>query len=270
MTQPGPLGTFDVLFITLDTLRNDVAQEAWRAGVTPFFAGLLPPDGWERRHTPGSFTLAAHLAFFAGFLPTPAVPGRHQRLWACQFGGSETTGQDTLTFDAPDILSGFAAAGYRTVCIGGVGFFNPATPVGRVLPSYFQESFWSPEMGVTSVRSTEHQVNLALEIVASAARQPLLLFLNVSALHQPNCIFAPGAERDSKETMTAALAYVDTQLPPLFAGLRRRRPVLAVVCGDHGTAYGEDGYWGHRLAHPVVWDVPYWEGFLPKAGGGEA
>ena len=30
-----------------------------------------------------------------------------------------------------------------------------------------------------------------------------------------------------------------------------------VICSDHGTAYGEDGYTGHRLAHPVVWDVPY-------------
>ena len=26
---------------------------------------------------------------------------------------------------------------------------------------------------------------------------------------------------------------------------------------DHGTAYGEDGFHGHRLAHQVVWDVPY-------------
>ena len=36
-------------------------------------------------------------------------------------------------------------------------------------------------------------------------------------------------------------------------------PWLAVVCSDHGTAYGEDGYTGHRLAHPVVWEVPYAE-----------
>ena len=31
------------------------------------------------------------------------------------------------------------------------------------------------------------------------------------------------------------------------------------MCSDHGTAYGEDGYWGHRLSHPVVWTVPYAE-----------
>jgi|GEM_PF-4288067 hypothetical protein len=31
-----------------------------------------------------------------------------------------------------------------------------------------------------------------------------------------------------------------------------------------GTAYGEDGYHGHRLAHPVVWTVPYAEVVLPR------
>ena len=39
----------------------------------------------------------------------------------------------------------------------------------------------------------------------------------------------------------------------------RRAPLLAIVCSDHGTLYGEDGYTGHRLAHPVVWEVPYAE-----------
>jgi hypothetical protein len=37
------------------------------------------------------------------------------------------------------------------------------------------------------------------------------------------------------------------------------------VCSDHGTAYGEDGYRGHRLGHPVVWDVPYAEFLLEGA-----
>src|SRR5207253_7794241 len=92
----------------------------------------------------------------------------------------------------------------------------------------------------------------------------LFLFLNVSALHQPNCVYLPGATADSPATQAAALAYVDRQLPPLFDALRRRGPLFAVVCSDHGTAYGEDGYHGHRLAHPVVWTVPYAEFLLPQ------
>lgn len=56
---------------TLDILRYDVAAGLYAAGRTPHLAAVLPPGGWERRHTPGNFTLAAHAAFFAGFLPTP-------------------------------------------------------------------------------------------------------------------------------------------------------------------------------------------------------
>ncbi len=46
--------------------------------------------------------------------------------------------------------------------------------------------------------------------------------------------------------------------------MRRCAPLLCILCSDHGTAYGEDGYHGHRLGHPVVWTVPYAEFLLPE------
>ncbi len=52
---------------------------------------------------------------------------------------------------------------------------------------------------------------------------------------------------------------MDGALAPLFDTLRKRGPTLIVMCADHGTAYGEDGYVGHRFNHPVVGDVPYAE-----------
>ncbi|MCC6540441.1 MAG: STM4013/SEN3800 family hydrolase [Bryobacterales bacterium] len=245
--------------ITLDTLRYDAAVAALAAGETPCLAALLPGGMWEERHTPGSFTYAAHQAFFAGYLPTPAAPGKHVRRFAASFLGSETTGPETWVFDAPDIVTGLAARGYHTACIGGVGFFNKLNPLGRVLPGLFAESHWSKEMGVTSRDSTARQGALALEILARTPG-PLFLFINVSAIHQPNHFYLPGAAQDSVATQRAALAYVDSQLPPLFAALRGRpREVLVLVMSDHGTAYGEDGYTGHRLAHPAVWTVPYAE-----------
>lgn len=248
----------DVWFVTLDTLRYDVACEALDRGLTPNLAGWLPHRRWERRHSPGSFTYSAHQAFFAGFLPTPDAPGTHPRLFALRFPGSETIAPQTCVFDAPDIVTGLAGRGYHTICVGGVGFFNRLSPLGRAMPDLFAESHWSESLGVTDPDSTRNQVAVTL---AALRRLPttrrVFLFLNVSAIHQPNCIFAPGATEDSPDTQAAALAYVDASLPPLMAALRRRGPVLAVVCSDHGTAYGEDGYHGHRLAHPVVWTVPY-------------
>jgi len=252
------IGTHDLLFITLDTLRYDVAVEALAQGRTPNLAALLPDSRWEERHSPGSFTYSAHQAFFAGFLPTPVSPGKHPRLFALRFPGSETTVEQTCVLDAPDIVTGLAARGYHTVCIGGVGFFNKQSPLGAVLPGLFAESWWSPELGVTEPRSTVNQVALALErLDRLTTSQRVFLFLNVSAIHQPNCLYHPAAQEDTLVTHAAALAYVDCSLPPLFAALRRRGPVFVIICSDHGTAYGEDGYHGHRIAHDVVMHVPY-------------
>ena len=254
------VGTHDIALVTLDTLRYDVACDALARGLTPTLGALLPGGAWEERHTPGSFTYAAHAAFFAGFLPTPARPGRHARLFSVRFPGSETTTERTCVLDAPDVVSGLAARGYHTVCIGGVGFFNKQSPLGAVFPSMFAESHWAPSLGVTDPRSTEHQVRLAVSILDALPRERrAFLFLNVSALHQPNCHYVEGATRDSPETQAAALGYVDSQLPPLLDALSRRGPALVIVCSDHGEAYGEDGYRGHRLAHPTVWTVPYAE-----------
>lgn len=254
------IGTHDVLLITLDTLRYDVASQLHAAGRTPHLSAFLPPGGWEKRHTPGSFTFSAHAAFFAGFLPTPARPGKHPRPLALQFPGSETTTAETAVLDGPDLPAGFRSRGYRTVCVGGVGFFNKLTPLSSVFPGLFDESHWSPELGVTEPRSTEHQVDLALGRVAELpSGQRVFLFVNVSAIHQPNRFYLPGAPRDSIESHAAALEYVDGHLGRLFAGLRRGRAWFVVICSDHGTAYGEAGYTGHRLAHPVVWEVPYAE-----------
>jgi hypothetical protein len=157
-------------------------------------------------------------------------------------------------------VEGFASRGYHTTCIGGVGFFNGQSELGRVLPGMFQESHWTPSLGVTCRDSTANQVDLATNIIDRLdGEQRLFLFLNVSALHQPNCMYVPGATQDSVETQAAALAYVDSCLPQLFDRLVARGPVLCILTSDHGTTYGEDGYWGHRLGHPAVWDVPYAE-----------
>ncbi|MCC5577575.1 STM4013/SEN3800 family hydrolase [Microtetraspora sp. AC03309] len=261
------VGSHDILLVTLDTLRYDVAAELAEAGRLPNLARVLPGGRWERRHSPGSFTYAAHAAMLAGFLPTPAEPGPHPRPFAAVFPGSETTASGTWVFDAPDLPSGLAAAGYHTVCVGGVGFFNKLTPLGSTLPGLFAESHWAPEFGVTSERSFERQIDCAERALRDAGR-PVFLLLNVSALHQPNWFHLAGATRehgDTRESHAAALEYVDRHVGRLFALMTARRPCFAIVCSDHGTAYGEDGHTGHRIGHEVVWTVPYAEFVLDRA-----
>ena len=258
------VGKYDILFITLDTLRYDVAQQLFEAGKTSNLAKVLPTTGWEKRHTPGSFTYAAHHAFFAGFLPTPITPGIHPRLFALKFEGSSTTTENTYVFNSDNIVSGLADIGYKTVCIGGVGFFNKQTPLSNVFPNLFQESYWSRELGVTDINSTENQINLAKKILASTTQdEKLFLFINISAFHQPNYFYLNNSKQDTIESHGAALEYVDRQLDKLWDAIKKRNnPTFCILCSDHGTAYGENGYIGHRLSDETVWTVPYFEGMI--------
>ncbi|MET8149196.1 STM4013/SEN3800 family hydrolase [Actinoplanes sp. NPDC049668] len=253
------IGSHDLLFVTLDTLRYDVAVECLASGRTPALAEVLPGGAWERRHTPASFTYAAHHAFFAGFLPTPVTPGPHERLFAARFAGSESSGPGTYVFDAADLPAGLAAAGYHTLCLGGVGFFNPGAPLGRVLPGMFAEAHWERAFGVTAPDCFGAQLDrLEAVIGALPPARPLFTFINVAALHQPNRHYVPGAAEDGPATHAAALEYVDGRLGRLFAlAAGRGRPCQVIICSDHGTLYGEDGHVGHRLAHEAVWTVPY-------------
>lgn len=254
------VGSHDILMITLDTLRYDAA--VLEEENCPNLCGS---GHWEKRHTPGSFTYAAHHAFFGGFLPTPATTNKaeHVRLFHSKNTGLKTHPY-TWQFDTTDIVSGLQAVGYRTICIGGVIFFTKKVPLAKVLPSYFQESYWRMTFGVTNQRSTEHQVNHAIKLLNNSDQtERLFLFMNVSAIHGPNHYFVPGAKKDSLETQRAALRYVDSELGRLFQAFREReRPVFCMAFSDHGTAFGEDGYNGHRLAHEVVWNVPYREFIL--------
>jgi hypothetical protein len=258
------VGQANVLFVTLDCLRFDVAQGAHQNGRTPNLTAVLPPSGWEARETPGTFTLPAHQAFFHGYLPTPLGPGPHPRLLALDFDGSLTIVPETYVFrGVSHIIAGFEQLGYRTFCVGGVGFFNKRNRLGHVLPGYFQESIWHPSLGVAARESTAAQVGAALRWLNRwPVPERLLLFINVSATHPPHAGYLPGASRDCPESQAAALAYVDSQLPLLFDRLRARGRWFCLMMADHGEAHGEDGRWGHRIAHPTVTTVPYAHFFL--------
>ncbi|MCB1588964.1 MAG: STM4013/SEN3800 family hydrolase [Xanthomonadales bacterium] len=266
------VGSHDVILITLDTLRFDAAAKAFAQGKLPVLGGWPPAAGFECRHTPANFTYAAHQAFLTGFLPTPVRPfargSAHPRLLALAFAGSESTTGNTFVFSqGANLPEAFAHLGYRTICIGGVGFFNKRNPLGSVIPDMFHESFWEPQFGVADRTSTEAQVALAVRLL-QASTQRVFMLLNVSAIHQPNRHYlddSPEAGPDDLTSHEAALHYVDQAIAPLFDELARRGPAFVILCSDHGTAYGEEGYFGHRLAHPVVMHVPYAHFVIPKA-----
>ncbi len=250
------VGKRDIAFVVLDALRYDVAVSELEGGRTPNLSRLLP-SGWEKFHSPGNFTFSAHSAFFAGFLPTPADPNSpNERLFAATFEGSETTGPNTFCFTEDNLISALRARNYHSICIGGVGFFNKRTNLSRKLPDLFDESHWSQEMGVTGKNSTELQFALARKLLwQRPPNSRTFLYINVSAIHQPNCHYLDQT-KDSLATHAAALRYVDQHLDHLFRTLSKNGTFL-ILCSDHGTLYGEDGFTGHRIGHEAVYTVPY-------------
>lgn len=251
----------DLVWITLDSLRYDVAVDAHAGGRTPNLAGLLGPDGWQRRHTPGSFTLPAHLAFLSGFLPDPPAAFRPPRLFAGSFHGAVGVRPGTFVFDEPSLPQALAVRGYRTACFGGVGFFSGEGAFGRIIPDLFAESYWSRQTGPTSRISAAALADRVCDWYAELAPdEPVFVLINDATTHTPTHLYLPGERVDTPSSQAAALSYSDQELGRVFAALRR--PTLLVICSDHGDCFGEDGYRGHGVAHPNVWTVPYTEGIL--------
>ncbi|WP_189514758.1 STM4013/SEN3800 family hydrolase [Cerasicoccus arenae] len=262
------IGKVDVALIVLDSLRYDVAQTEWSTCRTPNLAAYLPPGGWEKRHSPGSFTYAAHQAFFAGFLPTPADPTSHkERLFATRFAGSETTGNNTFQVDTSDLVTGLRRHGYHTICSGGVGFFNQQTELSSVFPKFFDEAHWSEQTSVIAPDSTRHQVELAQQRASAIdSGKRIFWYFNLAAIHQPNKHYIEGKNKDDIETHAAALRYVDTHITALMNTLRKRNDLFILLGSDHGVLYGEEGFTGHRIGHKHVYTVP-WAEFLLEQNG---
>lgn len=251
------VGTHDLIWITLDSLRHDVAQREWLEGRTPNLAALLPASGWQQRQTSGTFTYPAHLAFLAGFLPTMGGE-RAPRLLAGRFDRAKGHRPGTWIFDEPTVPQALAARGYHTVCLGGVGFFSGQGALGTTIPGHFAESHWSPATGPGRRESATAQAQVAVDLLARLPEhQRLFLLLNLAATHTPTHIYLPGEHRDSVASQAAALRAADAALGEVFAALRR--PCVLLVFSDHGDCFGEDGHWGHGVAHPLVMTVPYLE-----------
>ncbi len=250
------VGSHDIVLVTLDSLRHDVAVATRAAGRTPCLDAALPP--WQQRETPASFTLPAHQAFLAGFLPIPAGSARPPRMFGARFEGAVGVRSGSFVFDEPSLPQALAARGYHTACVGGVGFFSGRGALGSVLPSLFAEHRWSPASGPASRVSAAAVVDHALDVIAGTPPGTrLFLLVNVATTHAPTHLHLDGAHRDGVDTQAAALAAADADLGRLLAGLRR--PTLLVVCADHGDCFGEDGRHGHGIAHPLVLTVPYAE-----------
>ncbi len=259
------VGTRDILFICLDTLRYDGAVHEQEAGGTPVLNQYGP---WEKRQAPGNFTYPSHHAMFAGFLPcayeAKNLTDRELLFFPKQIGMGGRGPEGSFGFSGSTIMEGLEKEGYDTWCVGGVAFFDKRSDLGKVFPGYFKKSYWNPSFGCGVKDSAGNQVDFLLKKIEKADRdQRIFLYLNIDAIHYPNYFYLEGAKKDSMESHRAALRYVDKELGRLFEGWKETRGgAFVICCSDHGTCYGEDGCQFHGINHPAVNTIPYKHFFL--------
>ncbi|SNT24920.1 Sulfatase [Anaerovirgula multivorans] len=258
------VGEYDILFVCLDTLRYDVAYQEQENNNTPV---LNRYGKWRKCHAPGNYTFPSHMAMFVGSLPSPAEPiplfERERLFMPKEFSSSMATPKSAFLFEGSSFIEGLEKVEYETLCIGGVGFFNKRTEINRILPNLFKYSYWHPSFSCHIKESFENQLNvIEKKLDKYSSDQRIFMYVNIDSIHYPNNFYLEGEREDNVHTHAAALRYVDSHIDRLFDMFKKRGKTFVIVCSDHGSCYGEDGYNFHCLSHEIVYTVPYKHFFL--------
>lgn len=283
---------YNIVFITIDSCRYDT----YRRADTPFIDSL---GGMKPALTHGTYTVPAHTAFFCGHLPTVLEPSERAayytealgRLFRIQTGRSEEKKTKALLLDGKDIIAGFRKLDYYVLGAGGVTQFNEGSQLREYPWSKF--FYYGPDLDEEPMqeRCTQMFPLSHFQTISQALEphQKWFLFLNCPETHYPYDV-GEGFKEEVKrylplirnhlnlrepdigipthvskllhEMQIEALESVDKNLQPLLQELRAksRRPLLLIICGDHGENFGEffEGRprWGHLFPSPEVMKIP--------------
>jgi hypothetical protein len=275
----------NIVLITLDCCRFDTACRARTPTLDKL--GTLR-EAWSA----GTFTLPAHMAMFSGYLPNVTdlpledyYSRERFQLWRLSRAKKKAPDSFGLLLEGDTILEGFAKRGYGRVGAGGVRWFLTQT-----LRSGFDKfMFWGPndyEKWFQLRADGDFALDHVDELVDSVRQwDKWFLFVNSLETHAPynngvdpfpdrmaelieraSPIFAGRREHALNVHVTAeefkymhlqqirALEVADQRIGRLFDALPK--PFVAIVAGDHGESFGENGNWGHGFPAPEVLSVP--------------
>ena len=282
----------NVLFVTLDSCRYDTVEMA-DLSVIPSIGSILK----ARSHA--TFTLPAHMSFFVGYLPTALesnnlmyYSSEEKQLWRLNTARLRHPDTVGILLKGKTILDGYRNYGYKVIGGGGAGWFNSV-----IMQSLFDEFYYVGPFNHENIwrsRETSEFISTYVEKIVSRVKnsEKWFLFLNCVETHAPydygdsipkelvdlynyGCSAWGGKLKRSKELnisksllkpihhqQVRALEVLDNRIGDLIKKLPKNRPVLAVICGDHGEGFGEDFVWGHGIGIDQVLDVPLVIGLL--------
>lgn len=245
---PGSAAGYDLLLVTIDTLRHDATGFSGSGKVETPTLDRLAAAGrvFPSTHAHTVVTLPSHASILTGLLPY-------------QHGVRDNAGF-VLDDRHPTLATVLASAGYATAA------FVSAFPLDRRfgLDNGFQEyddryegagggAFVFPE------RPGRETVALALDWWSRHEGQRRFLWVHLFEPHFPYEPGAPFAARYAAQPYYGEAARADAELEPLLGPLLdgEGSRTLVVVTSDHGEALGEHGELTHGLfAYEATLKVP--------------
>jgi arylsulfatase A-like enzyme len=286
ITAP-PDGAPNVLVLILDTVRaRSMSLHGYARTTTPHIDSLAADAiVFERAIAPSSWTLPSHASMFTG-LPAGAL----STSWRTPFDGSVPTVASVFQrngYATGAFVANFFYTHHESGLAAGFEEF-------RDFKVSFQQLIWSSTFGQTplfnkliwartpgaiwnAVRTFDLRIpaephshrkwtgEVVGEFLAWQRRErgrPFFAFLNLYDAHDP---YAPPGSWYTRyspsptklDLYDSGLAYMDSQLAPLFRALREQGALdrtIVVVTSDHGEQFGEHGLMNHgnSLYMPVT------------------
>ncbi|MBZ0269123.1 sulfatase-like hydrolase/transferase, partial [bacterium] len=260
--EPGALAGWNVLLVTIDTLRADrVGFAGYRGAHTPTMDGLAG-EGVVLDNVVASapVTLPSHATILSGLYPP-----RH---------GALDNGFYSLPEDVPTLATILRDAGYRTGAFLGAAVLAKRYGLARGFDEYDDRIQGKREMGhaYRERRAAEVSRLAAAWVRGGNDDRPFFAWVHY---YDPHASYAPPAryaKRFAGNPYDGEVAYTDAALGTLLEELRadgRLGKTLVIVTADHGEAFGDGGELTHgfllresTLRVPLILSAP---GMLPAA-----
>lgn len=233
---PSPSGPPSILLISLDTTRADRLGSYGHDGADTPTLDRLAARGlvFDKALTPVPITLPAHASLLTGRLP------RHH--------GVHDNGMHRLPDDVPTLAEILAGAGYRTGAAIGAAVLDRQYGLDRGFERYDDNVGAFGGLAIPERNAT--QVTDAALRLADGLTGRFLLFVHYFDPHADYRPPPPFASRFHGRLYEGEIAYVDSELGRLLAGLESRgllRNTVVLVTGDHGEGLGEHGESTHGV-----------------------
>ena len=222
---PGALRGYNVLLVTIDTLRVDrVGAYGHTGGLTPAL-DRLAAEGLRfesvRAHAP--LTLPSHAS-----LMTSRIPPRH---------GVRDNGTYRLDPGQPVLSAAIKSAGYQTAAFIGAFVLDARFGLSRGFDVYDDRYGERPSAGrVDVVERPAEQVTASAAAWIKAAAAPWFAWVHLYDPHEPYAPPEPFASRYRTALYDGEVAYSDAALGRMLDELRgagRLDRTLVVVAADH-------------------------------------